>query len=197
MKTFIISLKTFLFFTILTGIIYPLFIFGVAQVIFPARANGSFIVKDNKTIGSKLIGQQFDRVIFFTSRPSAVSYNPLPSGGSNFGSTNVKLENLVIERKKQFIAYNQLDSLAVVPSEMLFASASGLDPHISPEAALLQVNRIAKARNFDSNQKQKLLQSIKNLTEMPQFLVLGEERVNVLVLNLELNKLYQNITNNK
>jgi potassium-transporting ATPase KdpC subunit len=197
MKTLIISLKIFLFFTILTGIIYPLLVTGIAQLVFPEKANGSLIVKDNKPIGSKLIGQQFDSNIYFSARPSAISYNPLPSGGSNYGSTNTKLKNLVAERKKQFINFNQLDSLTVIPSEMLFASASGLDPHISPEAALLQVERIAKARHFDNKQKQNLVKSIKNITETPKFLVLGEERVNILVLNLELNKLDQNITNNK
>lgn len=197
MKTIIISLKIFLFFTILTGVIYPLLITGIAQVVFPATANGSLIVIDNQLIGSELIGQRFDTTIYFTSRPSAISYNPLPSGGSNFGITNAKLINLVNERKTQFIVFNQLDSLTVIPSEMLFASASGLDPHISQKAALLQVDRVAKARNFNTIQKQNLVQSVKNLTETPQFLVLGEERVNVLVLNLELNKLDQNITNSK
>jgi len=196
MKTIIISLKILLFFTILTGVIYPLLITGIAQVGFPAKANGSLIVKDNEIIGSELIGQNFDTTIYFMSRPSAISYNPLPSGGSNYGLTNVKLKNLVTEHKIQFIAFNQLDSLTTIPSEMLFASGSGLDPHISQKAALLQVDRIAKARNFNTIQKQNLVQSVKNLTETPQFLVLGEERVNVLVLNLELNKLDQNNTNN-
>ncbi|MCX6253500.1 MAG: potassium-transporting ATPase subunit KdpC [Bacteroidia bacterium] len=197
MKTIIISLKIFLVFTILTGIIYPLLITGIAQVVFPAKANGSLIVKDNQIIGSELIGQKFDTTIYFTSRPSAISYNPLPSGGSNYGLTNLKLKNLVAERKKQFIVFNQLDSLTVIPSEMLFASASGLDPHISPEATLLQVERIVKVRHLDNNRKQKLLQRIKDLTELPQFLCLGKDRINVLILNLELNKLDQNITNNK
>ena len=196
MKTIIISLKIFLFFTILTGIIYPLLITGIAQIVFPAKANGSLIVIDNQIIGSELIGQRFDTTIYFTSRPSAISYNPLPSGGSNYGLTNLKLKNLVDERKHQFITFNQLDSLTTIPSEMLFASASGLDPHISQKAALLQMNRVAKARNFNTIQKQNLVQSVKSLTETPQFLVLGEERVNVLILNLELNKLDQNITNN-
>jgi K+-transporting ATPase ATPase C chain len=197
MKTIIISLKIFLFFTILTGIAYPLLVTGIAQIAFPEKANGSLIIKDNKIIGSELIGQQFDTTIYFTSRPSAILYNPMPSGGSNYGLTNVKLKNLVADRKKQFIVFNQLDSLTVIPSEMLFASASGLDPHISQKAALLQVDRIVKARNFNSIQKQNLVQCVKNLTENPQFLVFGEERVNVLVLNLELNKLDQNITINK
>lgn len=189
MKTFIISLKIFLFFTILTGIVYPLLVTGIAQIVFPAKANGSLIVKNNKTIGSELIGQQFDSAIYFSSRPSAISNNPLPSGGSNYGLTNSKLKELVAERKKQFISFNQLDSLTAIPSEMLFASASGLDPHISPKAALLQVNRIAKARNFTGVQKQKLIQCVNDLTESPQFLCLGEERVNVFLLNLEIDNI--------
>jgi len=189
MKTIIISLKIFLFFTILTGIVYPLLITGIAQVAFPQKANGSLIVEGDKTIGSELIGQQFDSIIYFMGRPSATSYNPLPSGGSNYGLTNDKLKNIVEERKQHFISFNQLDSLTEVPSEMLFASASGLDPHISPKAALLQVERIAKVRGFDSDQKQKLIQKVKELTDSPQFLVLGEERVNVLLLNLEVDRM--------
>jgi K+-transporting ATPase ATPase C chain len=182
---------------VLTGVIYPLLITGVAHVVFPEKANGSLIVINNKIVGSKLIGQQFDSKTYFTPRPSAISYNPLPSGGSNYGLTNTKLKKLVIERKKQFIDFNQLDSITVIPSEMLFASASGVDPHISQKSALLQVDRVVKARNFNTIQKQSLVQNIKNLTETPQFLIFGEERVNVLFLNLELNKLDQNITNNK
>lgn len=192
MKTVKISLKIFLFFTILTGIIYPLFITAIAQIIFPAKANGSLIYKDSKVIGSELIGQQFDTAIYFSSRPSAILYNSLPSGGSNYGLTNAKLKKLVIERKKHFIAFNHLDSLTTIPSEMLFSSASGIDPHISPQAALLQVDRIAKTRNFDQNQKLRLIQCIKDVREPRQYFLLGEERINVLVLNLELNKLNEN-----
>jgi len=189
MKTLKISLKIFLFFTILTGIVYPLFITGVAQLIFPVKANGSLIVKNNIIIGSKLIGQQFDSIIYFSSRPSAISYNPLPSGGSNYGLTNSKLKELVSERKKQFIAFNQLDSLTVIPSEMLFASASGLDPHISHEAVMLQFDRIVNARNFNTVQIQKLKQCIEQQTEKPQFFCLGETSVNVFLLNLEIDKI--------
>jgi K+-transporting ATPase ATPase C chain len=192
MKTLVISVKIFLFFTILTGIIYPLFITGIAQLIFPVKANGSLIVKDNKIVGSELIGQPFDSTIFFSPRPSAVSYNPLPSGGSNYGLTNKKLKDQVNERKKQFIAFNQLDSLTAIPSEMVFASASGLDPHISPQAAVLQANRVARARNFTSDQKQQMMKCINDLTETPQFRVLGQERVNVLLLNLEISKIGSN-----
>lgn len=189
MKTFIISFKTFLVFTLLTGVVYPLFITGLAQVIFPGKSNGSLIKNGSKTIGSELIGQQFSSGIYFTSRPSSINYSTLPSGGSNYGLTNLKLKELVNNRQKQFITVNKLDSLTNIPSEMLFASASGIDPHISQEAALLQVDRIVEGRKFNTVQKQKLVQSIKNLTEKPQFLVLGEEKINVLVLNLELDKI--------
>ena len=192
-----ISLKIFLFFTVVTGIAYPLFITAVAQLIFHEKANGSLLVENNQIVGSELIGQKFDTIIYFNSRPSAISYSPLPSGGSNYGLTNLKLKSLVNQRKHEFITFNQLDSLAPIPSEMLFASASGLDPHISQKAALLQVDRIVKSRNFNTIQKQNLVQCVKRLTETPQLLVLGEERVNVLVLNLELDKLQQNVTINK
>jgi potassium-transporting ATPase KdpC subunit len=185
LKIILLSLKFFLFFTVLTGIIYPLFVTGLAQVMFPEKANGSLIIKDHKITGSSLIGQHFDSAVYFISRPSAISYNPIPSGGSNYGLTNTKLKNLVNERKEQFISFNMLDTLSEIPSEMLFASGSGLDPHISPQAAYLQVERIARARNFNISQKQKLLQIIKAHTEAPQFLCLGEVRVNVLLLNLE------------
>jgi len=189
MKTLIISLKIFLFFTVLTGIIYPLLVTVIAQIAFPAKANGSLIIKDNKLIGSELIGQQFDRAIYFTARPSSISYNPLPSGGSNYGLTNAKLKELVNQRKQQFIVFNQLDSNTIIPSEMLFASASGLDPHVSVKAALLQINRITKARNFNTTQKQKLVQCVKDQTENPHFFYFGEQRVNVLLLNLEIDKI--------
>jgi K+-transporting ATPase ATPase C chain len=190
MKTFIISLKIFLFFTILTGIVYPLLITGIAQITFPAKANGSIIYQDNKAIGSELIGQQFDSVIYFSSRPSAVSYNPLPSGGSNFGLTNAKLKNQVADRKTHFWRFNHLDSLKTkIPSEMLFASASGLDPHISLKAAMLQVNRIAIARKFNKIQKHKIVQCVQKHIEEPQYLCFGEQRINVLLLNMELDKI--------
>ena len=190
MKTFGIALKIFLVLTILTGVIYPLLVTGIAQVIFPHQANGSLILKDNKIIGSELIGQQSDSIIYFTSRPSAIGNNPLPSGGSNLGLTSAKLKIQVTERKNKFIAFNQLDKNAEVPSEMLFASASGLDPHISLEAAMLQVNRIAEARHLNTAQKQQLVQLIEKQTEKPQFFCLGESRVNVLLLNLNLDEVF-------
>jgi potassium-transporting ATPase KdpC subunit len=196
MKTLLISLKIFLFFTLLTGIIYPIFVTAIAKAFFPEKANGSLIIKNNKIIGSELIGQQFDSVVYFTSRPSAISYNPLPSGGSNFGLTNSKLKQLVTERKQQFISFNQLDSLTSIPSEMLFASASGLDPHISPYAALLQVERIVKARNLNLRQQRKLKEYIQSASIQPQFGLLGVTHINVLNLNIELDKIGMDNSNN-
>lgn len=196
MRVVWVALKTFLFFTILTGVAYPLLVTGIAQVFAPDKANGSLVKREGKIVGSKLIGQKFDSGRYFMSRPSSVSYNPLPSGGSNYSLTNKKLKILVKERKQQFIAFNQLDSITPIPSEMLFASASGLDPHISQKAALLQVNRIAKARNLTPVQKQRLTRCIQECTEEPQLLVFGEKRVNVLILNLKINYLFQNNTNN-
>ena len=182
-------MKIFLFFTVLTGIIYPLLITGIAQIFFPFQSNGSIIKVNDKKTGSRLIGQAFDSSAYFSSRPSAVNYNPLPSGGSNYGLTSGKLKALVDTRKKQFLKLNDLDSNTEIPSEMLFASASGLDPHISKKAALLQAGRVVKARNFNSNQNKELLQCIDNLTEQPQFFLLGMERINVLLLNLEIDKI--------
>lgn len=197
MKTQIkIALKFLLTMTILTGVIYPLLITGVAQLAFPSKANGSLIKKDGKIIGSELIGQKFDSIIYFWDRPSAIDYNPIPSGASNLGPTSDKLKKQVSERRLFFATNNSIKDTLAIPKEMIFASASGLDPHISQKAALLQVDRVAKARNFNTIQKQNLVQSVKDLSETPQFLTLGEERVNVLLLNLELNKLEQNSTNN-
>ena len=193
----IIALKIFILFTVLLGGIYPLVITGVAQLIFPEKANGSLIVVDNKPVGSKLIGQNFDSDLYFSSRPSATNYNPLPSGGSNLGLTSEKLRQQVAGRKLQFVKANQLPENMPIPSEMLFASASGLDPHISPEAAIMQVGRIENARKLNSTQKQQLFQTINQLTEEPQFLFLGEARINVLQLNLALDKIdFNNIRKN-
>jgi K+-transporting ATPase ATPase C chain len=191
MKTqLIISIKIFAVLTVLCGVIYPLFITGVAQVAFPEKANGSLIVRDNKVIGSELIGQKFDSIIYFSTRPSVTDYSPLPSGGSNLGPTSSKLKQMVADRTAQFAESNQLSASEIIPSEMLLASASGLDPHISPKAALLQVDRVVKARNMNETQKQELIQLVINVSESPQFGLFGEERVNVLLLNLKLDKIH-------
>jgi K+-transporting ATPase ATPase C chain len=185
----IIALKFLLVMTILTGVIYPLFMTAVAQLSFHSKANGSLIMKDGKIIGSELIGQKSDSSIYFWSRPSAIGYNPIPSGASNYGPTSDTLKKLVSARRILFAKMNSLSDPLSTPKEMAFASGSGLDPHISPEAVLMQVDRVALARHFDSSQKEKLLKKINEITESPQFLCLGEWRINVLMLNLELDKI--------
>lgn len=190
MKTqFIIAIKFLLVMTVLTGIIYPVVMTGIAQVGFHSKANGSLIMKDGKAVGSILLGQKFDSSIYFWSRPSAVNYNPIPSGASNFGPTSEALRRLVNARREIFAKSNSITDLSLVPKEMIFSSGSGLDPQISPESALLQVNRIVKARNFTENQKIALLMEIKAITLNPQFYVLGESRINVLQLNLMLDNI--------
>jgi K+-transporting ATPase ATPase C chain len=189
MKQLIISLKIFLILTFITGIAYPLIVTGLAQILFPSKANGSIVYRDDKPSGSKLIGQEFDSSLYFSSRPSATGYNPLPSGGSNYALTNSRLKQQVEERKNKFIVFNHLNPAADIPSEMLFASGSGLDPDISVRAAMLQVDRIAEARHFNSSQKQELIELVAKCTELPQYKLLGKERVNVFLLNLDLGKI--------
>ena len=185
----IIAIRFLLVMTILTGIIYPFFMTGVAQIAFPAKANGSLVKAGGKNIGSELIGQKFDSSIYFWSRPSAIDYNPIPSGASNLGPTSDELKKQVAERRRLFASNNSLADTSAIPKEMLFASASGLDPHISPEAALLQLKRVAMARNLNGTQKQNVQQLIKNKTEEPQFFLFGERRINVFELNLALDSI--------
>jgi potassium-transporting ATPase KdpC subunit len=185
----IIALKFLLVMTFLTGVIYPFFMTGVAQLAFPAKANGSLIMKDGKIIGSELIGQKFDSSIYFWPRPSAIDYNPMPSGASNLGPTSVKLKKQVAERRRLFATNNSIADTSTIPKEMLFASASGLDPDISPESALLQLKRVAMAKSLNEAQIQKVEQLIKNKTKEPQFLLFGEPRINVFELNLALDSI--------
>lgn len=184
------AFRMLLFLTLLTGITYPLLVTGIARLLFPFQSNGSILIRQGKPVGSLLIGQPADSSgIYFGPRPSAGSYNPLPSGGSNYSLTNRRLREQFVQRQQQFREYNLQDRITEVPSEMLFASASGLDPHISPEAALLQVDRVSRARKFPEAQKAQLQDLVYRLTEPPQFLFLGQERINVLLLNLETDKI--------
>ena len=171
----------FLVLTFLTGIIYPLIVTAFAQL-FPNKATGSVIEVNGKAVGSELIGQPFSDPKYFWSRPSATSpqpYNGASSSGSNLGPTNKALHEAVAERLKQF-------EQRPVPADLVTASASGLDPHISPEAARFQVSRVARARGLTEERIQELLD---RHTEARTFGVLGEPRVNVLRLNLALDAL--------
>ena len=187
MKTIQSALLLFLVFTLLLGGLYPAAVTGCAHLFFPGQAAGSLIADQNgRAIGSKLIGQPFSARNYFWPRPSATSghsYNPLASGGSNLGPTNPSLLRLVEAR------VNVLRAAGVetpVPSDLVQASASGLDPHITPAAAIAQIPRVAGARGMSEHELQKMVNS---RIEERQWGILGEPRVNVLLLNLALDRL--------
>ena len=183
--------------TLITGLAYPLAMTGIAQVLFPSQANGSLIEKDGKIVGSALIGQPFTGDRYFHGRPSATTapdpkdpsktvespYNAANSGGSNLGPTNKAL----IERVKDDLVRRKKENPgAAVPIDLVTTSGGGLDPHISPEAALFQVPRVAKARNV---QEDRLSQLINEHVEGRFLGILGEPRINVLALNLSLDRI--------
>lgn len=178
--------------TLLTGVIYPLVVTAAAQIIFPNQANGSLIEIDGQIVGSELIGQQTEDMRYFQWRPSAVDYmlgadanRPTSSGATNYGATSSTLADLIAQRRDAFADANGVNAVAV-PDDMLTASGSGLDPHISPAAARLQIDRVANARGLDRGQ---VAQLVEQYTEAPQLGILGEPRVNVLLLNIALEAL--------
>jgi potassium-transporting ATPase KdpC subunit len=183
--------------TLITGLVYPLAMTGVAGLIFPRQAQGSLVERDGKVVGSELIGQVFASDKYFHGRPSATTapdpkdatktipapYNAANSGGSNLGPSNKAL----IDRVQGDIeALKKENPATPVPADMVTTSASGLDPHISPEAALFQVPRIAKARNMPED---RIRQLVEDNTEGRFLGLLGEPRVNVLLLNLALDRI--------
>ena len=180
------ALVLLLLFTVVTGVAYPLVVTGIAQTIFPRQANGSLVVKDGKPVGSSLIGQPFDDPGYFWSRPSATppfAYNAGASSGSNLSPTNPSLLKAVQERVDALRAADP-GNTAPVPVDLVTASGSGLDPHISPAAALYQVDRVARARKVDEGAVRRLVEAH---IEGRWLGVLGEPRVNVLELNLALD----------
>lgn len=183
------AIKVLAVMTVLTGIVYPLFVTLVANVFFSNQATGSLIKVNGRIVGSKLIGQSFKGKEYFWSRPSATDYSALPSGGSNFGPTSDTLKHLVEMRRMRFLRMNDLPTGTRVPSGMLFSSASGLDPDISPRSAELQVARIARARGFDKKQEMELEKLVSSHTQRRQFGLFGEPRVNVLLLNIALDSM--------
>ena len=181
------ALMTLLLLTIITGLLYPLAVTGVAQALFPRQANGSLIVQNGQVLGSSLIGQPFDDLKYFWSRPSATSpfpYNAAASGGSNLGPTNPALIKAVQDRVATLTAADP-DNPLPIPVDLITASGSGLDPHLSPAAADYQVRRVARARGMDEDVVRRL---VAEHTEGRQWGVLGELRVNVLLVNLALDR---------
>ena len=192
-KSIVPALRMLLVLTLLTGLLYPLAVTAAALLAFPAQANGSLAQRDGLVVGSLLIGQSNNDPRYFWPRPSAVAYmdgstpsNLGSSGGSNLAPTSATLADQVAERAALFRSANGLAATAIVPPDMLTASGSGLDPHISPAAAQAQASRVSAARGIP-------LSTVADLVEQyiayPQFGFLGEPRVNVLELNLALDQI--------
>jgi len=183
------SLKMLLALTIITGVVYPLAMVGVANAVFPFQATGSLIESQGHIIGSKLIGQNFEQDGYFHGRPSAAGqdgYDGAGSSGSNLGPTSQKLIDSVKDNVDKVRQKNGLGDHAMISVDLVTASASGLDPDIFPEAAYLQVDRIAKARGLTSSE---VRSAVEQHMQGRQLGVLGEPRVNVLVLNMALDRL--------
>jgi K+-transporting ATPase ATPase C chain len=173
-----------LFWTVVVGGMYPLLMYGVGAVFFPGQAQGSLVEKNGKVVGSALIGQDFPSDTYFHSRPSAIGYDPASSGASNKGWTSADLKKAYTQNKAD---WQKAYGAGEPPQDMLFASGSGLDPHISPQAAELQVPRVAAARHLPADKTAQLLALVRRHEESPQIGFLGEPRVNVLLLNLALD----------
>jgi K+-transporting ATPase ATPase C chain len=175
--------------SVVTGVVYPLVITLIAQGAFRDQANGSLVERDGKLIGSALLAQQFTGSNYFWPRPSACSYGTGASGisassGSNLGPTSGALQTNVMNNASAFISGNNLPTNTPVPADIVFASASGLDPHISPEAARLQIARVAVSRKMS---EEKVKNLVEQFVEPPQWGFLGQARVNVLLLNVALD----------
>jgi potassium-transporting ATPase KdpC subunit len=189
-KLMLQSVRQLILWSVVTGVLYPLIITLIAQGAFRQQANGSLIERDGQLIGSALLAQQFQGSNYFWPRPSACGYGTGPTGiaassGSNLGPTSGTLQTNVMNNASAFISGNNLPTNTAVPPDMVFASASGLDPHISPEAARLQIARVAVSRGMKQDDVKNL---VEQFVEPPQWGFLGQPRVNVLLLNAALDR---------
>ena len=184
MKIIFPCFRLFLTMVLLTGIIYPLFITGLAQVLFPHQAQGSLVVREGHTVGSELLSQKTVSPRYFWPRPSADDYATIASGASNLGPGSDALKKAIAGYADKIDQASGLTHDTSLPGDLITASGSGLDPEISPGAAQLQITRVARARNFSEEQTRKLTALVTRQEEAPQLGFLGEPRVNVLLLNL-------------
>ncbi len=189
MKNILPALKLFVVLALLTGLIYPTILTVVAEVAFRSQAEGSQHVIDGKLVGSDLLAQKFESPKYFWPRPSADDFGTVASGASNLGPTTDSLKSAINDRVNKIRETYHLEPDGPIPDDLLTTSGSGLDPHISPEAARLQVSRIAAARNFTDAQKAQLTSLVNKSIEPPQLGLLGQARVNVLLLNLAVDQL--------
>ncbi|MFA6294629.1 MAG: potassium-transporting ATPase subunit KdpC [Victivallales bacterium] len=184
-KTAMVALTYLFFITFVTGLLYPLAVTLAANLFFPAQSKGSLIVRGNEVRGSILIGQEFKSDKFLHGRPSCSSYDTMASGASNLSVSSAALKAAVDKRSEE---WQKTYGSGSVPEEMLYASASGLDPEISPEAALVQVERISKARGYDEKQKSQLKEYIREKADAKGFAGLHMPSINVVELNLMLEE---------
>lgn len=175
----------FIWLTFLTGIVYPLLVTTIAQLAFKEKADGDFVTLNERYVGARLIGQKFESDKYFFGRPSANDYNPLNSGGSNLGPTSAVLKKAVDERREKILKAHPNEKKDV-PAELLFASGSGLDPHISLGTAYFQIDRVANARGLKRTDLENI---INKQTVKPILGFLGEPYINVLILNKTLDEL--------
>lgn len=180
------SLRLMLVFTLLTGLAYPLLVTGFAELFFPGASGGSLLMSGGHPVGSRLLAQSFTSARYFHGRPSASECGTLPSGAGNLGPTSRPLRSSVLARITEVREREGLAAGERVPSDLVFQSGSGLDPDISRAAALCQVRRVARARALD---ERRIAQQVEAATRGPQCGILGEERVNVLLLNAALDRL--------
>jgi potassium-transporting ATPase KdpC subunit len=188
MRQFVRALLLFILFSVLTGLAYPFLVTGLCQLIFPYKANGSLIIANGKIVGSDLIGQTFTSTKYFNGRPSAIEkpYDASNSGGSNFGPSNAKFLEEVGKRIGKVRQEDGLNPGASVPADLVLASGSGLDPHISLDAAMIQVPRVGGARKLSDAQVREI---VDKLAETPFLGLAGQKIVNVVQLNLALDAL--------
>lgn len=187
MKTLMQALRMLLALTVLTGVVYPLVVTGVSLALFRDQATGQIVMKDGKAVASKIIAQKITSPKYFWPRPSGADYNAAASSGTNLGPLSTDLKKQYDERLKAL--QDAHPEQGVVPQDLLFASGSGLDPEISPAAAFYQLNRVAKARNFNDEQRAHLQELVKKQMQSRTLGFIGEERINVIELNLALDQM--------